>query len=161
MVGAALLLVGCHDTTGSPMSNGSSGDRLEAAAVAAGLVIDPAKRSLTGSWGRDTDRACVVPRDGADPRLGVLVDYGAGQGCVARGTVRRRGEILDVALPGCRFTARFDGGRIAFPAELPAPCERLCTGRASLAALSVEALGGSASEAALLRAPDGQLLCGS
>ena len=156
-----LLLAGCGRADVASVANGSDGDRLEAAATAAGLIVDPARRSLVGSWGRDTDRACVVPRDGGDFGLGVLVDYGAGQGCAARGTVRRRGEALDIAFGDCRFAGRFDGERITFPAELPAACERLCSGRASLAAMSVEALSGSVAEARTLRAPNGTTLCGS
>lgn len=159
-VAAVLLLAGCH--RGDVAEAGaSSGDRLEAAAVGAGLVADPAARSLVGSWARDTDRACVVPGQGGAERLGVMVDYGAGQGCAGRGTVRRRGEALDVTLGGCRFTARFDGERIVFPAELPTACDRLCTGRASLAALSVEPLSSSIAEAQNLRSSGGQAMCGS
>ena len=156
---AVLVAGGCHRDN-QPAGSGS-GDRLEAAAVAAGLVVDPAARSPVGSWARETDRACVVPGQGGDLRLGVLIDYGAGQGCAASGTMRRQGTRLDVSLPDCRFQAQFDGERIVFPAELPRACERLCTGRASLAALSVEQLSGSVAEARNLRAPDGRLLCGS
>ena len=158
LTGGVLLLAACQGTAGSPVGD-SSGDRLEAAALAAGLVVDPARRSLVGSWARDTDRACVVPGSGVDPMLGVMVDYGAGQGCLARGTVRRRGEALDVRFGDCRFVARFDGNRITFPAEVPVACDRLCSGRASLAALSVEALSTSSSEAGTLRAPDRRPLC--
>jgi hypothetical protein len=60
----------------------------------------------------------------------------------------------------CRVSARFDGERIVFPAEAPAGCAALCTGRASLDAFTVERVSEAASEAGMLRAPGGRLLCG-
>lgn len=158
---AALLLVaGCHNDPGRVASNEDAGARLERAAVAAGLVVDPASRSLTGAWARDTDRACIVPGEGRDSRLGVLIDYGAGQGCAASGTIRQSGAALDVRLGECRLTARFDGDRIVFPAEVPPACDSLCTGRASLAAMTIERQSESVSEALSLRAQSGRILCG-
>jgi hypothetical protein len=136
-----------------------AGDRLEAAAQSAGLIADPGG-PLVGAWGRETDRMCVVPGKNGAARVGALVDYGEGQGCAASGTLTRSGEKVSVRFGDCRIDARFDGERLTFPPKLPSACDRLCTGRASLAALSVERLGASASEAATLRAPDGSLLCG-
>ena len=135
-----------------------AGDRLEAAAQAAGLIADP-RGSLVGAWARDTDRVCVVPDRGGTTRIGALVDYGENQGCAAQGTLERSGERVAVTFGDCRFDARFDGERLTFPAELPSACDTLCRGRASLAALSVERQGSSVSEAGTLRAPDGTLLC--
>ncbi len=161
-----LLLAGCGE--GAPQQAGGPGARLEAAAAGLGLVPDVRGQSLTGSWATDTDRACVVPLSGGVGRIGVMVDYGDAQGCAASGTVRRDGERLEVSLGGdgggdgaaaCRFRARFDGVRIAFPAELPAACLTLCTGRATLDAFAVERVSQSRSEAETLRTPGGRLLC--
>lgn len=164
--GGALLLVtalaGCQ--RGAPARSATAGDRIEAAAIASGLVIDPATRSLTGSWARETDHACIVPAatgKGTDSRIGVVIDYGEGQSCAGSGTVRRDGGGLDIRLGGCRLHAGFDGERITFPGAVPAACEHLCNGRASLAAMAVERLSESRSEAETLRAPDGRLLCGA
>ena len=153
----ALLLAGC-DSAPTAVGN-SAGDRLETAARASGLVIDPATRSLTGSWARETDHACIVPA-GKDTRIGVMIDYGEGQSCAGRGTVVRDGAALDIRLGACRIQASFDGERIAFPGAVPAACERLCSGRASLAAMAVDRLSDSRSEAETLRGPDNRLLCG-
>lgn len=153
----ALLLAGCHRD--QPAAD-SAGARLEAAAVARGLAPDPSHASPVGSWASDTDHLCVVPAD-RGLRIGAGIDYGDGQGCAASGTAERRGDQLRVSFGACRFNARFEGDRIAFPAELPPACDRACTGRASLAALAVERLSDSASEAATLRGPNGGLLCGS
>jgi hypothetical protein len=152
----ALLLAACGPA--QPEAGNTAGDRIEAAARASGLVIDPASRSLTGSWARETDHACIVPA-GNDTRIGVMIDYGEGQTCAGRGTLTRDGAALDIWLGGCRVRASYDGERITFPGAVPAACERLCSGRASLAALVVDRLSDSASEAATLRAPNGQLLC--
>lgn len=135
------------------------GARLEAAAVARGLVPNAKSGSLTGSWASETDRLCIVPA-GDKLRLGALVDYGEGQGCAATGEATRGGDTLRVRFGACRFEARYDGERISFPAELPAACNAACTGRATLTALSVTRLSDSASEAATLRAPNGRALCG-
>lgn len=153
------MLAACGSGTAPSASSDTSGARLEAAAVRTGLVDDPARASLVGSWALETDRLCALPGPKGLLRLGVLVDYGEGQGCAASGTARRDGDRVRVAFGACRFDARFDGDRIVFPAELPAACDRLCTGRASLAALTVERLSASTAEAETLRTPGGKLLC--
>ena len=142
----------------SAVPDASPGGRLEAAAVARGLVADPARAGLAGLWANDTDRLCVVPA-GSTMRIGASVDYGEGQACAASGTVERQGGRLRIRFGDCRFDARFDGERISFPAELPAACARACTGRASLAALTAERLSESVSEAETLRGTNGRSLC--
>lgn len=152
-----LVLAACDRAPPTALPD-TPGGRLEAVAVARGLVVDPAKVGLAGSWASETDRLCVVPA-GSTLRLGASVDYGPEQSCAASGTVTRDGEKLDVILGDCRFEASFDGERIVFPPQLPRACERFCTGRASLAALTVERLSESVSEAATLRSAGGQPLC--
>ena len=159
LLASALLLTACESESQPEPAQVTPGARLESAAVRAGLVIDPTKANLLGSWARDTDRVCVVAARGDAFRIGALIDYGEGQGCAASGTAQRRGERVAIAFGACRFDARFEGDRIVFPAELPSSCDRLCTGRASLAALTVDRLSGSSSEAETLRTPAGKLLC--
>lgn len=154
----AVLLAGCERP---PATDDTPGGRLEAAAIARGLVADPAKAGIAGLWaGGDADRLCIVPAGGA-LRLGASIDYGEGQACAAAGTVKRDGDKLRVAFGDCRFDAAFSGERITFPAALPSVCARFCAGRASLAALAVERLSESISEAAALRGAHGRPLCGS
>ena len=153
-----LLLAGCSDRPAAP-ANATAGARLEAAATRAGLIVDPAKVSLTGAWARDTDRVCVVPDEGDTLRIGARVDYGEGQGCAASGAATRSRGKIKVTFGSCRFEARLDGDRLVFPAEVPGECDTLCTGRASLAALAVDHLSTSLSEASTLRAPNGDALC--
>lgn len=158
---AALMLVGCGQ--GGDNIDNAAGERLETASIAAGLVADPAVVPLDGVWSRDTDRMCILPRSARQGdsarRIGVVLDYGEGQGCVASGTLERSGAELKVALGQCRFTARFDGDSIQFPASMPAECTALCTGRATLSALIVERVSASIAEARTLRSPGGKALC--
>ncbi|WP_375403274.1 hypothetical protein [uncultured Sphingomonas sp.] len=154
----ALLISGC-DQASAPIAATSAGSELERAAVAAGLVPDPARASIVGAWARDNDRVCVVPSGSGRERIGVAIDYGESNGCVAAGTVRRSGDQLAIDLGRCRIDARFDGERISFPAEVDEDCGKVCLGNASLAALTVERVSGSATEAATFRAPSGRLLC--
>ncbi|MGC5797815.1 hypothetical protein [Sphingomonas sp. NFX23] len=154
----ALVLGGCGREPKTAAAD-SAGARLEAAAETAGIVPDP-KAPLQGSWARDTDRVCVIGTEKTS-RIGVSVDYGEDQACAASGTVERSGDALKLAFGACEFDARFDGDRIVFPAEVPEACEALCTGRASLAALTVDRLSESRSEAATLRSTKGKLLCGN
>lgn len=135
------------------------GARLEAAAVAQGLVVDPARATLAGLWARDTDRLCITGSEGGEQRVGILIDYGEGQGCSAAGEVRRTGDRLAMSLGECRLEARFDGERIVMPAKVPSACDALCTGRATLAAMEVEQLSSATSEVSTLRRRGGTPLC--
>ena len=152
----ALVLSGCGRAPSQAAAD-SAGARLEAAAETAGIVPDP-NAPLQGSWARDTDRVCVIGTE-KTARIGVSVDYGEDQGCAASGTVERSGDALKLAFGTCRFDAKFDGDRIVFPAEVPEACESLCTGRASLAAVTVDRISESQSEASTLRSSAGKLLC--
>ncbi|WP_294254458.1 hypothetical protein [uncultured Sphingomonas sp.] len=135
---------------------------LENAAIQRGLVRDPRDVSIAGAYARGPDRLCIVPA-GAGHRIGIVIDYGEGNGCRATGAVRREGEGLALTFGsdgGCRFTARFDGDHLALPGALPAACAQLCTGRAALAGAQFARLAESVSEAQAMRDADGHTLCG-
>lgn len=153
-----LLLTACGQGSGG--GDDKAGEKLETASIAAGLVADPAAAPLDGIWSRDTDRMCILPAgSGPARRIGVMLDYGEGQGCTAIGTMERSGAALKLTLGACRFTARFDGDSIQFPAMLPSACNAFCTGRATLSALNVERISASVAEAQALRSPNGTMLC--
>lgn len=165
MRGAPLLamlavLAGCsgkQDAT--DQATGGAGARLEQAAIATGVIRDPAGADLTGVYARDPERVCVVPA-AKDFRIGVTLDYGEGQQCSASGSLVRDGDRLKVDLgDGCRFDARFDGQGIAFPGALPDVCSKKCSGRATMAGISVDALSASLSEATALADAKGRALC--
>jgi hypothetical protein len=154
-----LLLAGCDQTVEPAAQDPSAGQALENAAIAAGIVTDPERLDPAGVYVSDTDRVCIVPKAGGVYVIGASVDYGDGQGCVARGTATGV-ETLKVDLGGdCRMTARFEGARLTFPAGVPAGCARACTGRASLAALNAERLSTAPSEALALRDAADRPLC--
>ncbi len=155
----ALLLAGCEKAAPDAPAVPQAGAALERAALAAGIVADPANVDPVGAFASETDRACVVPQ-GSGYRVGASVDYGEQQGCVARGTATGRETLRIDFGDQCRFDARFDGERIVFPATVPTACDRRCTGRASLTALSVARLSNTESEARTIRGSDGQPLCG-
>lgn len=163
---ALLLVTGCSTHTDPAAGNSASAAAptgLEAAAIEAGVIPDPNNSDLTGLYAHDTDRICIVPSVTAY-RVGVFVDYGDQQSCGGSGTVTRVGENIHLDFgdaAGCSFDARFEGDRIVFPGRLPDACQKLCTRRASIAALDVGRLSESMSEASTLRDSRGRLLCGS
>ncbi|MEP9401108.1 hypothetical protein [Sphingomonas sp. VNH70] len=153
-----VLLAGC--SPGGPNRQADAGTTLEEAAIARGVVRDPASTAITGLYAREGDRLCLVEQD-SSARVGMFIDYGDGIGCSARGTAERAGDRLAIDLgQRCRFDAGFDGDRIRFPGALPGSCARLCTRRASLAGLALDRLSESRSEAQALRDPRGTALCG-
>ncbi|WP_010544965.1 hypothetical protein [Sphingomonas elodea] len=155
-----LALAACGGASPDAMSNASID--LEAAAVRRGLVRDPASTAILGAYARGADRLCIVPAD-QEHRIGIVIDYGEGNGCRAIGQVRRIGEGLAVSLGadgGCSFTARYDGDRLALPGAVPGACRRLCTGRAALAGTQFVRLGESVAEGRAMRDPEGRALCG-
>lgn len=142
-----------------PGVRATSAPDLETAAILRGLVRDPADRDIAGLYARDTDRVCIVRRDGGY-RIGATVDYGDGQGCSAAGSVSRSGASLRIRLgDDCRFDASFDGDHIAFPAKLPPGCASACVDRATMEALDVVRLSESSAEAATMRSANGQTPC--
>ena len=161
MVAALLfLLAGCDRGPSAATRSAAAGEALEHAAIGAGIVADPATLNPVGAYASDTDRLCVTPDgDGDTYRLGASVDYGEEQGCVARGTVSGRERLRIDFGEGCRFDGQFDGDRVTFAATTPAACERRCTGRATLAAVTALRLSGSLTEARAMRGVDGEPLC--
>ncbi len=155
----AVLLASCGGAATRNAANAdTAGDALERAAIARGIVADPASIDPVGVYSSDTDRVCIVARDDGYA-IGASVDYGEAQSCTARGTATGR-ATLDVRFQqDCRFTAKIEGDRITFPALLPAACDTVCIGRASLAALTAERLSRSGTEAASTIGPGGTRLC--
>lgn len=166
---AALLLVlvlgGCHRAEPKPAATPTPVG-LEAAAIQAGVIPDPASTDITGLYARESDRVCIVPSATAY-RIGVFVDYDDQQNCGGSGTVTRVGETLHITLDrggeggdsACSFDARFEGDRIVFPPRVPDGCQKVCIHRASIAALDVARLSESISDASTLRDSRGRLLC--
>jgi hypothetical protein len=160
-LGLALILslAACAEAVPNVPEKPGAGASLERAAIAAGIVADPGTIDPVGAFASETDRVCILPvPDGY--RIGVAVDHGDRQACVARGHATGRDSLrLDLG-DGCRFDTSFDGARIVFPAALPASCDRKCTGRATLGALNAGRLSSGETEARTMRGPDEDPLCG-
>lgn len=158
----ATLAAGCSGGGTVPAQNSAQPQDLESAAIARGLVRDPADSEIIGLYARDTDRLCIV-KAGMAYRIGAFVDYGDGITCSGAGAVSRVGETLHIELGegerACSFDARFDGDTIRFPGALPPACERLCARRASYAGLEAARMSESAAEAAAMRDAAGKRLC--
>lgn len=157
-IGLALTACGGGDDQGS-----TPGARIEAAAVASGVIADPAKADPNGTFGRDSDRVCILG-EGRQRRIGIYSYYGDDLTCTARGHAEVDGETLDIRLgesDRCRIKARFDGNAIAFPGSTAEECASFCDAPASLAGLSVERFSDSPAEAQSLRGGDGTALCPS
>jgi len=157
-VALALMLAGCTSQPATDAETGA-GAALERAARASGIVSDPSRVVPTGVYASGEDKVCLVPQGDDRYRIGASVDLGEQQHCVGRGTARGR-DKLDVQMEeGCAFVASLDGDTIAFPAVLPAACDTMCEGRATLAALGATRLSDSVSEATRAVGSDGRPLC--
>jgi hypothetical protein len=138
---ALAVLAGCHAPQSPQQQATPTG--LEAAAIQAGIIPDPASTDITGLYAREADRVCIVPSATAY-RIGVTIDYDDSERCSGSGVVTRDGETLHVS---------FDAPRSS------SGCR--CQDRASIAGLALDRLSDSVSEAATLRGPRGKLLCGT
>ena len=163
---AVLILAGCADRDAPPERPDptTTSEALDRAAIASGQLPDPSA-PVTGSYFADTDigsdRLCLVADgDGEPMRVGLSVSYGTGGICVGRGTATGRGRRLKVRLgEDCAFTGSVEAGGFAVPGSLPAGCRTLCTGRASLAGVTVPKSSDSDAEALALVDPQGAPLC--
>jgi hypothetical protein len=157
---AALLLAGCEREAPTPAAAPPAGAALERAGRGAGLVAAAARDRPAGVYAAEAARLCLVPRAGGEFRVGVSVDYGAGQRCLARGTARAGATLRAELGAGCTVELDEDGEALVMPATLPAACDSRCAGRASLAGVRLERLSDSVAEASRTRGADGRLLCG-
>src|SRR3546814_2548198 len=79
LLAALALLAGCSDRADvASVANAGAGGDLAAAAIAVGVIPDPASTDPTGLYARATDRICVLPAP-RDFTIGIDMDYGDGQ----------------------------------------------------------------------------------
>src|SRR3546814_20810226 len=109
LLAALALLAGGSDRADvASVANAGAGGDLEAAAIAVGVIPDPASTDPTGLYARATDRICVLPAP-RDFTIGIDMDYGDAQHCTAPGTEHRAGDLLRVTragMDGCGVAAR-------------------------------------------------------
>ncbi len=174
------LLAACGPQEPAPVNStgqqvgAASGNPLEQAAIAAGLVSDVQSLSPIGLYrqrhevGRDS--LCIVPSRGegeakADTALnfGLEANFGENIGCRGRGTLRVAGDklILNFNRSACLIVARYDGDRVVLPGTLDTECRKLCSERGSLEGISFPRVSRDASVAATAEASAGGRLCPS
>jgi hypothetical protein len=132
--------MGCGDRLISlPDGGDDAGAALDAKAVKVGILPDPDKAEFTGRYETrgdlGTDKLCAVKTAADSFDIGFLSVYGPESKCEATGTAKVNGEQVDIRLIGqsnCRFTARYDGFELRFPAVVETGCAQYCSERASL-----------------------------
>lgn len=166
-----LALAGCSETQAGDDADAVTA--LDAAAIEAGVIADPAVIDLAGTFadtgGTGSDAFCARGDRAQGYAIGVLVTFGPTSQCEAQGTAALSGERARISLTrsgkgkavsDCSFTARFDGNGLALPGALPAACSAVCTDRASLAGASFALVEPGAEAAATARGRAIKALCG-
>ncbi|OYY68721.1 MAG: hypothetical protein B7Y44_08485 [Sphingomonadales bacterium 28-55-16] len=136
------LLSGCGDNLASfPSGGDDAGAGLDSRAVQAGILPDREKKDLAGRYETrgdlGVDKLCVVKKSSDSFNIGFLSISGADSKCEGTGTATVDGESVEIALKGqgdCKFTARYDGFELRFPAVIDSVCARYCSDRASFSA---------------------------
>ncbi len=134
------LLLGCGD--GLPALAGGSteaGAALDSKAIEAGILPDPDTTEFAGRYEArgdlGIDKLCAVKTAVNSFNVGFLSVYGPESKCEGVGTAQVDGEKVNISLNGkgnCRFTARYDGFELRFPAVVEGSCAQYCSERASL-----------------------------
>ena len=133
------LLLGCGDSLPSlPGGNDDAGAALDVKAVQAGILPDPEKSDLAGRYETrgdlGVDKLCAVKKSADSFDIGFLSVSGSDSKCEATGSAKLNGETVDITLSGqgeCKFTARYDGFELRFPAVIGSNCARYCSERTS------------------------------
>lgn len=112
----------------------NAGMALDAKAIEAGILPDPKNSGLAGRYETRSDLGvdmfCAVERSGNNFAIGFLSTSGPESKCEGIGTAKVNGENVEISLNGqgpCKFTARYDGFELRFPAMLDSGCAQYCT----------------------------------
>ncbi|HWT12632.1 MAG TPA: hypothetical protein VN231_07755 [Allosphingosinicella sp.] len=157
----ALLLAGCGTGAGTGNSDGAGNGADEA--VRAAVQTATLTGLYEGGAGPRRNQLCIVDRAAGDARFGLVLWGRSDSSCSGAGAAVREGALLRLAMEGdgsCEVAAAIEGGRVVFPAVVPAGCSYYCGGGATLAGAAFDKVGGTAEDA--LRASDlvGDPLCG-
>lgn len=133
------VLAACGDSLPSlPGGNQNAGAALDTQAVAAGILPDPDKTDFAGRYETrgdlGVDKLCAVKKSTDSFAIGFLSVSGAESKCEGTGSARLEGEKVEIVLNGkgeCKFTARYDGLELRFPAVVGGGCAQYCSERTS------------------------------
>lgn len=122
-----------------PGGSNEPGAALDSKAIEAGILPDPDTTEFAGRYEArgdlGIDKLCAVKTTANSFNVGFLSVYGPESKCEGVGTAQVDGEKVNISLNGkgnCRFTARYDGFELRFPAVVEDNCAQYCSQRASL-----------------------------
>lgn len=131
--------MGCGDNLPSlPGGGADAGAALDAKAIQDGILPDPEKNDLAGRYETrgdiGVDKLCAVKTSANNFNIGFLSVSGSQSKCEGIGTAQLSGEKVEIALTGrgdCKFTARYDGLELRFPAVIDSNCAQYCSAHTS------------------------------
>ncbi|MEO1044825.1 MAG: hypothetical protein AAFX04_05235 [Pseudomonadota bacterium] len=167
IISGCLIVSGCG--VGSGDKTGGEGSSLDDAAIAAGVIVDPAALDLQGLYENDTglgsDRFCAIRRDDGSYQVGLLAVFGANSQCEATGEASMaQGQVTMRLTDGegknsCILEARFDGAELQIAGIVEDDCASMCSPRASFAGVEIPLIDDSADAALRAKGRDIESLC--
>ena len=153
---ASFLAAACGQEEGRPRNDG------QAALPTAGTPVQTA--TLTGLYetGSTPPSQLCIAEQGRAARFGLVIRRNGRPGCSGAGTATRAGPTLRLAMSGdspCAIEARLEGGRVTFPASLPASCSYYCAPGIVMGSTVFEKTGGTQADAQRARDSVGDPLC--
>ena len=118
---AFFLAAGCGQQGGEP-DNGAA--TAPGPAAQRGPVQTATLTGLYETGGTPPSQLCITER-GRAARFGLVIRRNGRPGCSGAGDAVRSGATLRLTMNGdspCAIEARIEGGRVTFPASLPASC---------------------------------------
>lgn len=116
-----------------------AGKALDAKAIEAGILPDPANFRFGGRYETrsdiGTDKFCAVADGDKRYSIGMLAVFGPESKCEGQGSAVVDGESVKITLSGkgsCSFEAHYDGVELRFPGKIEAGCAEYCSPRASM-----------------------------
>jgi hypothetical protein len=161
-----LLILACVLATGCGQQGEGTGNGA-ASGPAPGARRGPVQTAtLTGLYetnGTPPSQLCITEQ-GRAARFGLVIRRNGRPGCSGAGTALRSGGVLRLTMNGespCTIEARLEGGRLSFPASLPATCSYYCAPGAAAGAggTAFEKTGGTNEDALRARDIVGDRLC--
>ena len=153
------LAAGCGQQGGEP----GNGAATAPPAAQRGPVQTATMTGLYETGGTPPSQLCITEQ-GRAARFGLVIRRNGRPGCSGAGTAVRSGATLRLTMNGdspCAIEARLEGGRLTFPASLPAGCSYYCApgAAAGAGAMTFEKTGGTSADARRARDIVGDPLC--
>jgi hypothetical protein len=167
---SALLLLSACDSQNLPKilgSNDDAGAKLDAQAIRAGILPDPADIVLAGRFETrsdlGTDKFCAIKKGNNNFRIGALAVFGPESKCEGQGSAIFDGDKVHISMSGkeaCAFDAIFDGITIQFAGSIPEGCQSYCNSRGSFSGTSFHMVEQGDESARKVLGRDAEKLCG-